>query len=67
MKVLNQLNLQNKTILTLDEDILHKNYNKVIIEGEEYDFDIAYDMKNTIGINAEIRKCENISFKDLVK
>ena len=42
-----------KTLLTLDGDILNIDASKVIIDGEKYDFDIAYDMKNTIGVNIE--------------
>lgn len=45
--------LIRKTLLTLDGDILNIDASKVIIDGEKYDFDIAYDMKNTIGVNIE--------------
>lgn len=56
MKILNKLNVAGRTLLTLEGDVLEVNASKVLIEGKEYSFDIAYDMKNTIGI-----KCDNIA------
>ena len=50
MKVVNKLVVNGMTLLTLDENILDINADKVIIGGKEYDYDIAYDMTNTIGI-----------------
>lgn len=62
MKVLSKLNIAGKTILTLDGDVLKTNASKVLINGKEYDFDIAYDMKNTIGIRANITDVEDVEF-----
>lgn len=62
MKVLSKLNVATKTILTLDGDVLGLDASKVIINGEQYDFDIAYDLKNTIGINGSIEDCNEVTF-----
>lgn len=51
MKIISKLFLAEKTILTLDGDILSMNPSKVIVDGKEYEFNVAYDMKNTIGID----------------
>ena len=48
-----QTYVKGKTILTLDGDVSSINAHKIIIDGKEYDFDIAYDMENTIGVNVE--------------
>lgn len=56
MKVLSKLRVAGRTLLTLDDDILNTSASKVLIDGKEYDFDIAYDMKNTIAI-----KCDNVA------
>lgn len=50
MKVVSKLNVAGRTILTLDGDILGLNASKVIVDGKEYDYDIAYDFPNTIGV-----------------
>ena len=52
MKILNKLNVAGRTLLTLDDDILSIDASKVVVDGSEYEFDIAFDMKNTIGIKA---------------
>lgn len=62
MKVLSVLHIPNKTILTLDGEVLGLNANKVVINGKEYDFDVAYDLKNTIGVAADGLKCESVDF-----
>ena len=62
MKVLSILHVPNKTILTLDGDILKQNANKAIVNGKEYDFDIAYDMDNTIGLSEADLNCEEVFF-----
>lgn len=62
MKVKSKLNIPNRTILTLDGDVANIMASKVVVGGKEYEFDIAYDMKNTIGIKAEIADCEEIEF-----
>ena len=51
MKIISKLSLAEKTILTLDGDILSMNPSKVIVDGKEYEFNVAYDMKNTIAID----------------
>lgn len=53
MEVLSKLSIAGRTLLTLDGDILSVNATKVLVDGEKYDFDIAFDMKNTIGIKAD--------------
>lgn len=62
MKILNKLSVAGKTMLTLDGDILDINPSKVIVDGKEFDFDIAYDMKNTIGIDAVSVSGDTVSF-----
>lgn len=62
MKVLNRLNIAGRTILTLDGNVLKTNASKVLINGKEYDFDIAYDMKNSIGIKEDITDVDNVEF-----
>lgn len=53
MKIVSKLSIAGRTLLTLDGDILDIDANKVIIGGKEYDFEIAFDMKNTIGVNVD--------------
>lgn len=53
MKVLSKLSIAGRTLLTLDGDILNTSSSKIRVDGKEYDFDIAYDMKNTIGIKTD--------------
>ena len=53
MKVLSKLRIAGRTLLTLDGDILNTSSSKIRVDGKEYDFDIAYDMKNTIGIKTD--------------
>lgn len=53
MEVLSKLSIAGRTLLTLDGDILSVNATKVLVDGKKYDFDIAFDMKNTIGIKAD--------------
>jgi hypothetical protein len=50
MKVVSKLNVAGRTLLTLNEDVLELNASKVIVDGKEYDYDIAYDLPNTIGV-----------------
>lgn len=50
MKIVNKLNVAGRILLTLDGDVLEVNASKVIVDGLEYEFDIAYDLENTIGI-----------------
>lgn len=53
MKILSKLSVAGRTLLTLDGDILSLDTSKVLVDGKEYDFDIAYDMKDTIGIKTD--------------
>ena len=62
MKILNKLSVAGKTMLTLDGDIIDINPSKVIVDGKEFDFDIAFDMKNTIGIDASSVKEDSVTF-----
>ena len=64
MKIMSKLIVGNKTILSLDGDVLNNNSKTVIINGKAYYFDIAYDMKNTIGINEIIDECNEVQFVD---
>ena len=50
MKVVNKLKVAGRMLLTVDGDVLSINATKVRIDGKEYDFDIAYDNPNTIGV-----------------
>lgn len=62
MKVLSKLNIAGRTLLTLDGDILSVDASKVVVDGKEHDFDIAYDMKNTIGIKVLDIESEEVDF-----
>lgn len=53
MKVISKLKVAGQILLTLDGDILSMDASKVIVDGKEYDFDIAYDMENTIGVKTD--------------
>lgn len=45
-------------LLTLDGDFLKKNADYVLIDGKRYQYDIAYDMPSTIGVEIEeIQSC----------
>ena len=52
MKVIKKLSIAGRTLLTLDGDVLSVNADKVFVDGKEYEYDIAFDMKNTIGIKS---------------
>lgn len=62
MKIISKLSLAEKTILTLDGDILSMNPSKVIVDGKEYEFTVAYDMKNTIGIDVNRVYGDEVTF-----
>ena len=62
MKVLNKLSIAGRALLTLDGDILGVDATKVLIDGEKYDFDIAFDMKNTIGVKADKIDADSFEF-----
>lgn len=62
MKILNKLSVSGRTLLTLDGEILEMSATKVRVDGKEYDFDIAYDMKNAIGIKAERVISDTVEF-----
>lgn len=62
MKIISKLSLAEKTILTLDGDILSMNPSKVIVDGKEYEFNVAYDMKNTIGIDVNRVYGDEVTF-----
>lgn len=53
MKILSKLSVQGRMLLTLDGDILGVDASRVLVDGKEFDFDIAFDMKNTIGIKTD--------------
>lgn len=62
MKVLSKLNVAGRTLLTLDDDILSIDASRVVVDGREYEFDIAFDMKNTIGIKADDVEGNTVEF-----
>lgn len=62
MKIISKLKIDNKMILTLDEDFLEKNAEFVLIDGKKYRYDIAYDMPSTIGVEIEEIKSEEVEF-----
>lgn len=62
MKIKSKLIVDNRSILSLDGEVLALNAKKVIIQGKKYSFEIAYDMKNTIGINGIIDDCNEVEF-----
>lgn len=62
MKIISKLSLAEKTILTLDGDILSMNPSKVIVDGKEYEFNVAYDMKNTIAIDVSNVYGDEVTF-----
>ena len=47
-----QLNAGNYTVLLLDSEIPHTKFSKLLIKGKEYNPEIVYDLKNSIGIAA---------------
>ena len=48
MKIISKLFLAEKTILTLDGDILSMNPSKVIVYGKEYEFTVAFRPYSTM-------------------
>ena len=62
MKIISKLSLAEKTILTLDGDIFSMNPSKVIVDGKEYEFNVAYDMKNTIAIDVSNVYGDEVTF-----
>lgn len=49
-KVKKQLDIGNITLLILNTSIPDCNFKKVLIDGKEYETEIAYDLKDSIGI-----------------
>ena len=62
MKVTSKLKIGNKMLLVLDGDILEKNAGFVLIDGNKYRYDIAYDMQSTIGVEVEEVKSDDVEF-----
>ena len=62
MKVKSKLKIENKILLTLDGDFLEKNADFVLIDGKRYQYDIAYDIPSTIGVEVEEIKSEEVEF-----
>ncbi len=50
IKVEKQLDAGKYTLLILNVLVPNINFKKVIIDGNEYETEIAYDLKNSIGI-----------------
>ena len=49
-KVVKQVDIGKYTLITLDTPIPNANFQKVVIENREYETEIAYDLKNSLGI-----------------
>lgn len=49
-KITKQLGVGKYTLIELDSEIPNTKFNKAIIENKEYELEIAYDLKNSIGI-----------------
>ena len=50
IKIIKQLDIGKYTLVELDSTTPDTKFNKAIIENEEYELEIAYDLKNSIGI-----------------
>ena len=50
IKIEKQLDVGKYTLLILDSPVPAVNFKKVSIAGVEYETEIAYDMKNSIGV-----------------
>jgi hypothetical protein len=62
MKIIDKLRIGKKYILTLDGDVLSENANKVLIDGVTYDFDVADNLKNTIGVDLNEVLSDHVEF-----
>lgn len=49
-------------LLTLDGDFLKKNADHVMIDGKRYQYDVAYDMPSTIGVEIEEIQSDEVEF-----
>lgn len=52
-KVIAQLEVDKYTLLELDSTLPLKKYNKIAIEGKEYNTEIVYDLQNNIAVLAK--------------
>lgn len=50
IRVKKQLDIGKFTLLILNTSVPDNNFKKVIIDGKEYETEIAYDLKDSIGI-----------------
>lgn len=62
MRVKSKLKIGNKMLLTLAGNFLKKNADYVLIDGKRYQYDIAYDMPSTIGIEIEEIQSDEVEF-----
>ncbi len=62
LQIKDKLNIAGRTLLTLDGKIPDNAISKVRVGQKEYEFDVAYDMKNTIGIRAEDVMGDSVEF-----
>lgn len=62
MKVKSKLKIGKKVLLTLDGDILEKNAELVLIDGNKYKYDMAYGMPSTIGVEVENVQSDEVEF-----
>lgn len=63
MKIIDKLRVANRILLTIEPGIPDIISEYVLIDGKEYPFDIAYDIKDTIGIRTEDEiQSEDIAF-----
>ena len=52
IKVDKQLKAGNYTVLLLNSDVPRTRFSKLLIDGKEYNPEVVYDMKNSIGVAA---------------
>lgn len=62
MRVKSKLKIDNKVLLTLDENILEKNAEYVLVDGKKHKYDVAYDMPSTIGVEVEDVQSDEVEF-----
>lgn len=50
IKIIKQFDVGKYTLIGMDSQTPNTKFNKAIIDGKEYELEIAYDLKNSIGI-----------------
>jgi len=62
MRILDKLKVDKYFLLTFDGDVLGENADKVVIDGVPYDYEIAYDIKNSIAVQVENIVSDEVDF-----